>query len=408
MSGLRVRGERGRGWARQAAGLAAAASLGLAACTQAPAAAPTQKPPAVTVVAVVQQPVPVYGQYVGQTEAVKTVEIRARVEGFLDRQVVPDGADVKTGDLLFVIDQRPFRVGLNDARAQLARDEARLANARQVAARYRPLSERQAVSRQELELAEADEKAAAATVETSRAAVRQAELNLDYTTVRSPVTGRMGRAEVRVGSLVGRGEATLLATVSTLDPMYVNFSVSEREALEVWRRRPAAMRARPDPSDITITLPDDTVYPHGGRLDFVDRAVDPRTGTLALRATFPNPQRLLRPGQYVRLRALLEERAGALLVPQVAIQESQGSASLLVVGSDQTVQARTVRTGPRFGTLWVIEDGVKPGEHVVVTGLQQIRPGMRVEPTLAATPPEPAAPQDASRESAGSGPAAGS
>jgi membrane fusion protein (multidrug efflux system) len=140
---------------------------------------------------------------------------------------------------------------------------------------------------------------------------------------------------------------------------------------------------------ITITLPDDSVYPHRGRLDFVDRAVDPRTGTLALRATFPNPARVLRPGQYVRLRILLEERADALVVPQAAIQESQGSTSLFVVGPDQTVQARTVRMGPRFGSLWVVDEGVKPGERVVVKGLQQARPGMRVEPIVETLPPAP-------------------
>jgi len=403
-----VGGDRGRAWMHRITALAATAWLGFVACSHPPEAAPSPKPPAVTVVAVAQRPVPVYGQYVGQTEAVKTVDIRARVEGFIDQQVVPDGADVKAGDVLFVIDSRPFRVALNDAKAQLARDEARLANARQVADRYRPLYERQAVSRQELQQAEADEKAAAATLDTSRAAVEQAELNLSYTTVRSPVTGRMGRAEVRVGSFVGKGEATRLATVSTLDPMYVTFSVSEREALQGWRHRQADMRTQPGPSGITITLPDDTAYPHNGRLDFVDRAVDPRTGTLALRATFPNPERLLQPGQYVRLRILLEERAGALLVPQAAIQESQGSASLFVVGPDRTVQARTVRTGPRVGTLWVVEDGVKPGEQVVVKGLQQVRAGMRVEPTVEATPAEPAAPQGAAQQPDGRGPTAGS
>jgi len=379
-----------RAWARLTPGLVAVAGLVLAACSGSPEAVPTPKPLAVTVVAVAERAVPVYGQYVGQTEAVRTVEVRARVEGFLERQVVPDGADVKAGDVLFVIDPQPFRVALKNARAQLARDEARLVNAQQVAARYRPLYERQAISRQELEQADADERAAAATLDTSRAAIEQAELNLGYTTVRSPVTGRMGRAEVRVGSLVGRSDSTLLATVSTLDPMYVNFSVSEREALQVWRRRQAEMRAQPGAAGITIALPDDSVYPHQGRLDFVDRAVDPRTGTLALRASFPNPERLLQPGQFVRLRVLLEEKAGALLVPQAAVLESQGSASVFVVGPDQTAQARTVRMGPRFGTLWVVEEGVKPGEQVVVKGLQQLRAGMPVEPTLDATAPAPA------------------
>lgn len=368
----------------------AAAALVLAACNGSPEAVPPPKAVPVTVVAVAQRDVPVYGQYIGQTEAVRTVEVRARVEGFIERQAVPDGADVKAGDLLFVIDPRPFRVALNNAKGQLERDKARLVNAQQVSARYRPLYEQQAVSRQELEQAEADERAAAATVETSRAAVDQAELNLSYTTVRSPVTGRMGKAEVRVGSLVGKGEATLLATVSTLDPMWVNFSVSEREALQVWRGRQTALRSRPGEGDISMTLPDDSVYPHRGRLDFVDRAVDPRTGTLALRVAFPNPDRLLQPGQYVRLRVLLEERAGAALVPQAAVQESQGSASVFVVGSDQTAQARPVQMGPRVGPLWVVENGLKPGEHVVVKGLQQLRAGMPVEPTLEEIRPEPA------------------
>jgi len=440
-----------RGWARRAAGLASAFGLGVTACGPSPAAGPPPKPPAVTVVAVAQGSVPVYGEYVGQTEAVKTVEVRARVEGFLDRQAVPDGADVKAGDLLFVIDPRPFEATRRQAQANVARDTAQLRqteaalvqrgadvqqaqanlerdlaqveNARTQERRYRTLLQQELIAREQydqirtnmtaleatvqadraaFENAKAALAAAQATIENARAVIRadeaavdSAQLQLGYTTIRSPLDGRMGRAEVRVGSLVGRSDSTLLATVSTLDPMYVNFSVSEREALQVWRRRQAEMQARPGSSGITMRLPDDSAYPHDGRLDFVDRAVDPRTGTLALRAAFPNPERLLRPGQYVRLRVLLEERGGALLVPQAAVQESQGSASLFVVGRDQKVQARTVRMGPRFGTLWVVEDGVKPGEHVVVKGLQQVRAGMQVEPTLEAIPPEPAAPEGA-------------
>ncbi len=200
-----------------------------------------------------------------------------------------------------------------------------------------------------------------------------ATIQLGYTQIRSPLDGRMGRSEVRVGSLVGRLDSTLLATVSTVDPMYVNFSVSEREALSVWRASGRARRRRLRHHHHAAGR--HRLSASDGRLDFVDRAVDPRTGTLALRATFPNPARVLRPGQYVRLRVLLEERPDALLVPQAAIQESQGSTSLFVVGPDQTVQARAVRMGPRVGPLWVVEDGVKPGEHVVVKGLQQVRAG---------------------------------
>jgi membrane fusion protein, multidrug efflux system len=414
--------------------------LGLAACNRSPEVGAAPKPPSVTVVAVGQRSVPVYGQYVGQTEAVKTVEVRARVEGFIERQVVPDGANVKAGDLLFTIDPRPLEAVLRQAEANVARDTAALRqaesaltqreaevqqaqanverdlaqveNARTQEGRYRTLVEKELIAKEQydqirtnmttleatvqadraaLENARAAFAASRAAIENARAAVRadeaaadSARLQLGYTSIKSPLDGRMGRAEVRVGALVGKGDATLLATVSTLDPMYVSFSVSEREALAVWNRR------KPGAPGITITLPDDSAYPHAGRLDFVDRAVDPRTGTLALRAAFPNPAGLLQPGQYVRLRVLLSERPDALVVPQAAIQESQGSASLFVVAPDRTVQVRTVRMGTRVGPLWVVEEGVKPGEHVVVKGLQQIRAGMRVEPTLEALPPTPA------------------
>jgi len=410
-------------------------ALAVAACERSPQAGATPKPPSVTVVEAAQRRVPVYGQYVGQTDAVKTVEVRARVEGFIERQVAADGAPVKAGDVLFTIDRKPLEAVLRQAQANVARDVANLRqaeaalvqreadvrqaqanldrdlaqqeNARTQEVRYRTLLEKELIAREQYDqirtnmaamdaTVQADRAALAnaraalaagqATIENARAsvqadeaAVESARLQLGYTTIQAPLTGRMGRAEVRVGSLVGKNDATLLATVSTLDPMYVNFSVSEREALQVWRRRQSELQARGD--GIALTLPDDSVYPHGGRLDFVDRTVDPRTGTLALRATFPNPGGLLQPGQYVRLRILLEERADAVVVPQAAVQESQGSASIFVVGPDQAIQARTVRMGPRVGALWVVEDGVKPGERVVIKGIQRVRSGMRVEAT---------------------------
>ncbi|HKZ07967.1 MAG TPA: efflux RND transporter periplasmic adaptor subunit [Methylomirabilota bacterium] len=403
--------------------------LALAACDRSPKVGAAPKPPEVTVVPVGQQRVPVYGQYVGQTEAVQTVEVRARVEGFIQKQVAPDGADVKEGDVLFLIDPGPIEAAVRQAEATVARDRAALGQAeaaltqrqadvrqaqanverdqaqfenwRTMEGRYRTLLEKELIAREQYDQINTSMTAAEATVQADRAALANAQaalaagqanidnaratvradeaaleaakLQLSYTTVRSPLTGRMGRAEVRVGALVGKGEATLLATVSTMDPMYVSFSVSEREALSVWRRRA-------DAGGIRITLPDDTEYPLEGRVDFVDRAVDPRTGTLALRATFRNPQRVLQPGQYMRLRVLLEERPAALVVPQAAVVESQGSASVYVVGADHKVQARPVKMGPRVGELWVVEDGVKPGEQVIVKGLQRVQPGMAVEP----------------------------
>ena len=435
-----------------------AALAGTAACNTSPAAVPPEKPVAVTVVVAARRPVPVYGHYIGQTEAVKTVEIRARVEGYVERQVAADGAEVKAGDVLFVIDPKPFEVALNQteaavgreratlrqaeaalvqrqadiaqAEANLARAVAQAENARTQERRYRALIDDGLIAREQYDqirtnmaaldaTVKAEEAAvgnmkaslaaASAAIENARAAVRAAEaavesarLQLGYTVIRSPLDGRMGRAEVRVGALVGKGEPTLLATVSTQDPMYVNWSVSEREALEVWRRREAQMQARPGGFAINITLPDDTSYPQAGRLDFVDRAVDPRTGTLALRATFPNPQRVLQPGQYVRLRVLLEERRDAVVVPQAAIVESQGSASVLVVGPDRTVQPRTVKTGPRLGSLWAIDDGVKAGEMVITKGLHLARPGAKVEPTIDPLPAASTGP--ATAESTASGP----
>ena len=414
--------------------------LALAACNRSPAANAPAPPPAVTVVTAATHPVPVYGRYVGQTEATKTVDIRARVEGFVERQAAPDGATVKAGDILFVIDPRPYQVALEQAQSNVARDTAQLrqaeaalvqreADVRQAQAnvdrdlaqlenwrtqeeRYRTLLQQELIAREQydqirtswaaaeatvkadraaLENARAALAAGRATIENARAVIRAdeaavetARLQLGYTTVRSPLDGRMGKAEVRVGALVGKNDATLLATVSTVDPMYVSFSVSEREALSVWRRRQAELRAHPDA--IALTLPDDSAYPRPGRLDFVDRAVDPRTGTLALRAAFPNPDGLLSPGQYVRLRILLEERPDALVVPQAAIQESQGSASVYVLGKGQTVEARTVRMGPRLGPLWVVEEGLKAGEQVIVKGIQQVRPGVRVAPTVEPMP----------------------
>jgi RND family efflux transporter MFP subunit len=412
------------------------AALALAACSRSPEAnAPPQPLPNVTVVAAAKRPVPVDGRYVGQTEAVKTVEIRARVEGFIERQVAADGATVKAGDVLFAIDPRPFQVALNQAQSNVVRDTAQLrqaeatltqreADVRQAQAnvdrdlaqlenwrtqeeRYGTLLKQELIAREQydqirtsmtamdasvkadraaLENARAALTAGRATIENARAVIRAdeaaveaARLQLGYTTVRSPLDGRMGKAEVRVGSLVGKNDATLLATVSTVDPMYVSFSVSEREALSVWKRRASA-------GGIHITLPDDSVYPQDGRLDFVDRAVDPRTGTLALRAVFPNPAHVLQPGQYMRLRVLLEERPDALVLPQAAVIESQGSTSVYVVAPDRKVQSRTVRMGPRLGTLWVVDDGVKAGEQVIVKGLQRVQPGMQVEPTVEALP----------------------
>ncbi len=361
--------------------MVAAAAWLLAACSR-PQAVPAPKPLAVTVVAVAQRTVPTYGEYVGQTEAVKTVEIRARVEGYIERQVTPDGADVKAGDVLFAIDPRPFEATLRQAEANVARDVAQLRQA-EAARAQRQADLQEAEANLVRDVAQADN---ARTQEGRYRTLVDRELiaREQYDQIRTSMVALDATAQAHRAA-VGNAKAALLAAAATIENARATVRASEAAVEQVWQRRRAEMQARP--GGITMTLPDDSEYPHDGRLEFVDRTVDPRTGTLALRATLPNPARVLRPGQYMRLRVLLEERPDALLVPQAAVLESQGSTSVFVVGPDRTVQARTVRTGPRVGTEWVIEDGLKAGETVVIKGLQQVRPGVRVEPTVEAAPP---------------------
>jgi membrane fusion protein (multidrug efflux system) len=350
----------------------------------------------VLVTPVLQQTLPIYGEFVGQTESPQTVEIRARVEGFLERINFEEGAEVTENQLLFVIDPRQYKAEFEKAKAQLQRDEASLTKARQDAVRFRSLHEKDAVSTAQFEKAIAREKEAEATVAADRQAVEEARLKLSYTAMHAPVSGRIGRAQVKVGSLVGKGEPTLLATISKTDPIWVNASISEREYLQAIKhyqgrqsdQPPDAVRRIP----ITMLLADNTIYPHEGRINFVDRTVDPKTGTLPFRVEFPNPDKMLRPGQFARLRAELDRRENALLVPQRAVQELQGLYRVVVVGPDSTARFRPVKLGPRSGELWLVEEGLRPGERVVVEGLQRVQDGRSVQPAQSGSTEQPAAP----------------
>jgi membrane fusion protein (multidrug efflux system) len=335
---------------------------------------------------VLQQSVPIYAEFVGQTESPQTVEIRARVEGFLEQINFTEGAEVTNGQLLFGIDARQYQVELEKAKALLQRDEATLMKARQDAKRFRSLHEKDAVSTSQFEKAIAGEKEVEATLASDRQAVEEARLKLSYTRMYAPLSGRIGRAQVRIGGLVGKGEPTLLATISKIDPIWVNASISEREYLQAVQHYQA--KGVPKGSSpamqipITMVLADDSLYPHKGRINFLDRTVDSQTGTLPFRVEFPNPEKMVRPGQFSRLRAELDRRENALLVPQKAVQELQATFSVAVVGEDNKVTMRTVKPGERVGLLWVIEDGLKPGERIVVEGLQKVREGMTVSPTM--------------------------
>ena len=353
-----------------------------------PAAAP---PPEVLVVEPVQRDVPVEMELVGQAAGSQDVEIRARVEGFLDTVAFTEGTLVKKGQLLYQIDPKDLQAALANAKANLATWRSRLEKTENDVKRFTPLVKQQAVSQMELDNAVSARDAASAQVDAAQAAVDKAQIDLGYATITAPVDGLIGTTKVKSGNLVGRGESTLLTTISVINPIFFRAGLAEAEYLRVVRRaQEQGTTGIGKRIPIQLILADGTVHPEPGRLDTAERNIDPTTGTLALQFTFPNPQLVLRPGQYGRARFDIDVRKGALLVPQRAVQELQNLYSLAVVGSDNKVTFRNVKVGPRVDSLWVIEEGLKPGEKVVVEGLQRVREGAVVAPKAA--PPQAASP----------------
>jgi len=355
----------------------AAAVLVSAGCDKQPP--PPPPPPEVTVGSVVQEDVPVYVELVGQTSGAQDVEIRARAEGYLERVAFNEGTVVSKGDLLYVIDPKPLQATLAGAKADLATWQARLDKTNNDVARYTPLAKIQAVSQQELDNAVAAQAAAKAQVEAGKATVDKATLDLSYTRILSPVSGLIGTTKVKEGALVGRGENTLLTTISMIDPIQFRAGVAEAEYLRISQQvRKSGIAADLKSIPVDLLLADGSTYGQQGRMELAERAVDASTGTLMIQFKFPNPNRLLRPGQYGRARFVVEKRTAALLVPQRAVQEMQGTYSVAIVGGDGTVAFHSVKVGPRHESSWVIEEGVKPGDRVIVEGLQRVRDGMKV------------------------------
>lgn len=352
----------------------------LAACDKGPPPAPPP-PPEVTVGPVVQQDVPVYQELVGQTTGMQDVEIRARAEGYLQRVAFSEGTLVRKGDLLYVIDPKPLEATLAGAKADLATWQARLDKTNNDVKRYTPLAKIQAVSQQELDNAVAAQAAANAQVEAGKAAVDKATLDLSYTRILAPVSGLIGTTKVKEGALVGRGENTLLTTISTIDPIKFRAGVAEAEYLRIRQQlERTAGSANLKEVPVQLVLADGTTYTHEGHPEFAERNVDASTGTLMIQFTFPNPDGLLRTGQYGRARFVLEKRTAAMLVPQRAVQETQGQYSVAVVSGDGTVAFHSVKVGPRTESSWVIEEGIKPGDRVITEGLQRVKDGTKVTP----------------------------
>lgn len=378
----------GLGWWALLLGAAALLSAG---CGEATPPAP----PAVDVVVadVVQRDVPITSEWIGTTQGLVDAEIRAQVSGYLMSRNYQEGSLVKQGDLLFVIDPRPYRAALENARGQLGRARAALAKAEQDVARYTPLAKEGAVSQQELDNAIQARNAGHAAVQSAQADVDKAQLDLAFTEIRSPIAGIAGIAQAQVGDLVGPSATDSLTMVSQMDPIQVVFPVSEREYLTYVRRREASANEA-QVGTLRLVLADGSVFPQPGRLTVAGRAVDPKTGTLILKGEFPNPGNVLRPGQYARVQAVLETRKAALLVPQRAVQELQGTYQVAVVGTDDKVEMRVVEPGPRAEGSWVIDKGLQPGERVIVEGVQKVRTGVAVNPQPASAPAVAAPPPD--------------
>jgi membrane fusion protein (multidrug efflux system) len=337
--------------------------------------------PEVWVSQAVAKDVPVTMELVGQTAGSKDVEIRARVEGYLDTVNFREGDFVKAGDLLYQIDPKPFEAIVAQAKAQVASAAARLSQAETEVARLKPLAEQQAVSRRDYDNAVSTRDAATAQHDAAKSSLESARLNLGYTTIKAPISGLADLSKVKPGNLVGRGESTLLTTISVIDPIYFQAGITEADYLK-FAEKAAAEGRRPGKAGrkADLVLADGTVYSEKGTLDAVQRSVDARTGTLAIRLLFPNPSRVLRPGQYGRLQFVSETLSGAVCVPQKAVSELQGVFQVVVVGVGNKAEIRTVKMGPRTGELWVVSEGLKAGETVVVEGLQQVKPGGEVKP----------------------------
>src|SRR5580658_5431785 len=392
-------------------------------CSNPSSGATAPAPLDVEVAQVQQRDVPIYSEWIGTLDGFVNADIKAEVSGYLLEQAYQEGSFVKKGQLLFQIDPRPFQAALELAQGQLAQTEGQLAQAKaqlaqaeaQVAVaeanqrrtqldvdRYTPLAQQQAITQQDLDnatqnnlaakaqvqsaqaqvaTARAQIIAANAAVESAKATADTARINLGFTRLTSPIDGIPGIAQQQVGSLVSPASPTI-TTVSTLDPIKVYFVVSEQEYLDFARRYPTAesRQAQQGRLDLKLILADGATYPQSGRFDFANRQVDVRTGAIQLAGLFPNPTNTLRPGQYGRVRTATRVQTGALLVPQRAVNELQGSYQIAVVDKDDKVNIRTVMVGDRVGNQWLINDGLHPGERVVTEGLQRVRQGLQVTP----------------------------
>jgi membrane fusion protein (multidrug efflux system) len=342
-------------------------------------AAPAAPPLAVEVATVVQQDTPIYSEWVATLDGFVNAQIQPRVAGYIIKQNYKEGSVVQKGDALFEIDPRPFKAALDQAKAQLAQAEAQLGKAKLDVERDTPLAQARAIAQSQLDTEVQARLGAQAQVDAAKANVEQAELNVEWTRVTSLVTGIAGSAQVQIGNLVGPN--SILTSVSQVDPIRAYFTVSEQEFTDFHRRFPteATVEEQRKRIPLHLILTDGSEYEQTGRIYFADREINPGTGAIRIAGIFGNPANLLRPGGYGRIRASVRTHDGALLVPQKAVIELQGSYQVAVVGDDNKVSIRPVKVGERVGDLWIVSAGLKVGERVVVEGLMKVRDGAPVK-----------------------------
>lgn len=342
---------------------------------------PAPELPLVSIQPAQQENVEIYGEYVGRIKAQQFVEVRARVEGFLEQMLFAEGTHVEKNQVLFIINQDQYIAKVDKAKAQLKKDEAQARKAERDLERIRPLHEQNAVSQLDLDNAIAAYEMALAAVSMSKADLDQAEQELGYTMVTSPISGQISERYVDLGTLVGASGKSLLATVVKSDTVAVDFSMTALDYLKSKERNVTFGQkdsTRSWQPNVTITLPDNTIYPYKGLVDFAEPQVDPRTGTFSVRAEMPNPQLVLLPGQFTKVKLLLDVRPNATVVPQKSLILDKGGAYIYVMRKDSTVEKRFIELGPEFGNNTVVERGLVPGENIVVEGYHKLTPGIKV------------------------------
>ena len=346
-------------------------------------------PPTVKVVEVIQQDIPITEDFVGQTYGLYDIAIRARVEGFLEKIYFQEGTQVNKGQLLYTIDPQPFEANVAGVQGQVAEANTMLVKAESDLNRIRPLAKIDAVSQSDLDAAVAQRDAAKASVDAAEAALRLARIELGYTRIYSPITGIIGKTEAYPGDFVGRGFSdVVLNEVSRIDTILVNFHMPEEQYLRIARpiltgEKQAGTRWKKEYEGLKLILADGSLYPEKGEVKFINRQVNPTTGTILLQAAFANPDFILRPGQFAKVAAVIDVIPDGILIPQRCVQEVQGVYSVFVVKEDQTLEYREIEVGPTFQTsFWIVEKGLVPGEQVVYEGLQRAKSGMKVTPTV--------------------------